>query len=156
MWRCHRPGSSWSLPFSHVLTISALLSALSKYHALGVVTSYVYLFSNYSLPSVCREYSPGNTNQSWEYKGVQDRHVPPKIFLIFTDFFIQLFPHLLSSYYEPRGALVIGGTAMDRITPKLCLPEAPILVYHLGTVGRDPPPLHQGQLPSPAWGRSSG
>lgn len=46
--------------------------------------------------------------QSWEYKGVQDRHVPPNIFLIFTDFFIQLFTHLLSSYYEPRGALVIG------------------------------------------------
>lgn len=64
-------------------------------------------------------------HQSWEYKGVQDRHVPLKIFLIFTDFFIQLFTHLLSSYYEPSGALLIGGTAMNRITPKLRLPEAP-------------------------------
>lgn len=54
--------------------ISLLLSVLSKYHVLGIVTSSVYLFSNYSLP-LC-----AGADQSWEYKGIQDRHVPLTFF----------------------------------------------------------------------------
>lgn len=53
----------------------------------------------------------------------------------------------MSSYFEPKGALVIGDTAMNRITPKLHLPEAPVLVVLPGDGAEGPLPLHHGQLP---------
>lgn len=52
----------------------------------------------------------------------------------------------MSSYYEPSGALVTGDTAVNKIIPRLCLPEVHVLVVLPGESREGPPPLHHGQL----------